>query len=82
MPIFYDLNIKKCKRLHIGDYYPDYNYSITDDSNTVFHIKNVKEEKYLGVTVDQCLDFHTHITSKVKKSKQELGNHFLKPSPI
>ena len=68
-----DPNIKKCKRLHIGKNYPEYNYFITDDSNSLFYINNVKEEKDLGVTVDQCLDFHTHITSKVKIANRNLG---------
>ena len=56
------LNIEKCKCMHDGRKSTAHSYQMND------HIlENVKEEKVLGVIIDNRLKFHTH-TSAAKAS--------------
>ena len=61
-------NVEKCKCMHIGR---DKNH---DSYQIVQHmLENVKEEKDLGVIIDNQLKFHTHTSAAVKKANSILG---------
>ena len=55
---------KKCKHLHIGNNYPDTQYSMSLDQDETT-IKRVTSEKDTGVTFDVKLIFREHISKKV-----------------
>ena len=61
-------NHGKCKALHFGRNNPKKKYSI---GNTTLEV--VREEKDLGVIVDDQLTFHEHIATAVKKANRMLG---------
>ena len=56
---------KKCKHLHIGNNYPDTQYSMSLDQNETA-IKRVTSEKDLGVTFDEKLILREHILNAKK----------------
>ena len=51
-------NADKCKVLHIGNQNPQYEYRMCDTC-----LEDVREEKDLGVIVDEKLTFDTHTYS-------------------
>ena len=77
-------NPDKCVSLHLGKNNPKYNYSLPKIYNTFdkvnstsytiyFHpMKQVHEEKDLGVTVDSQLNFRKHISQKIAKANSML----------
>ena len=77
-------NPDKCVSLHLGKNNPKYNYSlpkiynsfdkVNSTSYTIyFHpMKQVNEEKDLGVTVDSQLNFRKHISQKIAKANSML----------
>ena len=78
-------NIDKCHTLHLGHNNPKHQYTIPTQTNTKstttstsynlnFHnLTQVSEEKDLGVTVDEKLNFYKHIEGKINKANQMLG---------
>ena len=68
-----NFNIKKCKSLHIGNKNQGTEYFMIDDKNKIEKIKQVEEEKDLGVTFDKKLTFDKHISSKVNLANRNLG---------
>ena len=73
-------NVDKCHTLHLGSKNPQHTYflpKMTDIIRSSSHIsytftlhplKNVNEEKDLGVIVDEDLNFKNHISSKISKA--------------
>ena len=78
-------NIEKCHSLHLGSNNQKHQYTIpkvtkaTTNSNyqaydyTFHNLAQVSEEKDLGVTVDEKLNFYQHIEGKINKANQMLG---------
>ena len=64
---------KKCIGLHIGKH--DYNtsYFMQDITSERIPIKNVSEEKDLGVIIDSELTFDSCVTTKINKANRNLG---------
>ena len=54
--------------MHIGKGKNHHSYQL--DQNM---LENVKEEKDLGVIIDNQLKFHTHTSASVKKANSILG---------
>ena len=67
--IFY---IIKCHHLHIGKKFTETTYTMESDGQQV-ELEKVKNEKDLGVIIDQNLTFRDHITSKVNKANRNVG---------
>ena len=64
-------NTKKCKHMHLGlDIVSSY-YMLSATGNV--EIEKVKEEKDLGVVIDNKLNFRQHISSKVSTANRNLG---------
>ena len=61
-------NTGKCKVLHIGNNNPNYQYKMNGQK-----LKQIKEEKDLGVIVDDELKFHKQTAAAVKKANSRLG---------
>ena len=61
-------NVGKCKCMLIGKGKSHHSYQL--DQNM---LENVKEEKDLGVIIDNQLKFHTHTSASVKKANSILG---------
>ena len=73
-------NIDKCHSLHLGNNNKKFNYTLPKMTNTkkstnsisydyTFHsLQKVKEEKDLGVVVDENLNFRKHISGKIAKA--------------
>lgn len=61
-------NIEKCNYMHIGKEKTSHSYVMNQQI-----LKNVVEEKDLGVTIDRSLKFHTHTSAAVKKANSILG---------
>ena len=60
-------NIEKCKCMHVGRKSTAHSYQMND------HIlENVKEEKDLGVIIDNRQKFHTHTSAAIKKANSIL----------
>ena len=61
-------NVEKCKCMHIGREKNHDSYQIDQHMP-----ENVKEEKDLGVIIDNQLKFHMHTSAAVKKANSILG---------
>ena len=61
-------NEDKCKCMHIGKENNKHSYHMND-----YALQNVKEEKDLGIFIDDKLKFHTHTSSVIKKANSILG---------
>ena len=61
-------NVGKCKCLHIGRNNPCWRYKMSGRC-----LEDVKEEKDLGVIIDQELKFHRQTAAAVKKASSSLG---------
>ena len=73
-------NIDKCHSLHLGKNNPKYQYTLPKMTNIrkttnsiaydyTFHpLQKVKEEKDLGVIIDENLNFRKHISVKISKA--------------
>ena len=61
---------QKCKHLHIGKRDPDPEFHYTLLGNT---LEQVKEEKDIGVIIDEKLSFDHQISEKVKKANSMFG---------
>ena len=60
--------IEKCKCMDVGRKSTDHSYQMND------HIlENVKEEKDLGIIIDNRLKFHTHTSAAIKKQTRYCG---------
>ena len=85
-------NVDKCHRLHMGTGNINYDYTLPKMSNVIktqsatsytytFHqLKHVQNEKDLGVTVDEKLNFRLHISQKIAKANTMiyLVKHYFK----
>ena len=67
-----ELNITKCKVLHLGSFNPKYSYLL---HNTP--LPNVSQVKDLGVIIDSNLKFHSQALAASAKARQ-VGNYLLK----
>ena len=65
-------NIIKCHHLHIGKKFTETIYTMESDGQQV-ELEKVKNEKDLGVIIDQNLTFRDHITSKVNIANRNVG---------
>ena len=65
-------NIIKCHHLHIGKKFTETTYTMESDGQQV-ELEKVKNEKDLGVIIDQNLTFRDHITSKVNIVNRYVG---------
>lgn len=65
-------NDSKCKVLHIGKKNTEANYTIGEGEAKI-NLERVQEEKDLGVTFDDKLDFKTHINQSILKANRILG---------
>ena len=65
-------NIIKCHNLHIGKKFTETTYTMESDGQQV-ELEKVKNEKDLGVIIDQNLTFRDHITSKVNIANRNVG---------
>ena len=59
-------NATKCKVLHFGTHNANYSYRLNNHTST-------KNEKDLGVIIDNELKYHVHAASATKKANQVLG---------
>ena len=64
-------NMKKCKHMHLGLDIASSYYMSSATGNV--EIEEVKEEKDLGVVIDNKLNFRQHISSKVSTANRNLG---------
>ena len=58
-------NIGKCKSLHLGRNNRHYTYQMNGQQ-----VKQVNEEKDLGVLIDDVLNFHKQTAAAVKRGNQ------------
>ena len=65
-------NVTKCKALHVGKHNPAISYSMKNDGITQ-EILECEEEKDLGVTFDNQLNFNSHIDKAVSTAKRVLS---------
>ena len=65
-------NIIKCHHLHIGKKFSETTYTMESDGQQV-ELEKVKNEKDLGVIINQNLTFRDHITSKVNIANRNVG---------
>ena len=63
-----EFNIDKCKIMHLGKTNPKHSYSMGDGNLTV-----TSEEKDLGVTIDDRLEFDVHIKNIINRANRLLG---------
>ena len=63
-----EFNVDKCKIMHLGNQNLKHTYSMDGTNLTI-----TKEEKDLGVLIDDQLGFDKHIKSIVKKANRMLG---------
>jgi len=61
-------NISKCKSLHLG--YSNTNHIYSMGGNC---IEQTREEKNLGVVIDNQLKFHSHVSAVTSKARRLLG---------
>ena len=61
-------NVDKCKCMRIGKENNAHTYHMNQQP-----LHNVKEEKDLGVIIDNRIKFHTHTSSAIKKANKILG---------
>ena len=65
-------NIIKCHHLHIGKHDRGTKYTMISNNQEI-ELEKVKNEKDLGVIIDQSLTFCDHINSKVNIANRNLG---------
>ena len=65
-------NVSKCKVMHIGKNNPKTKYFMKIENENQ-KIDTCKEEKDLGITFDENLNFDLHINNITKKANQMLG---------
>ena len=65
-------NAKKCKSMHLGKTNPKTVYYMKDGGQTV-PLQQVTEEKDLGITFCEILEFDKHILNCVNKANKILG---------
>ena len=63
-----EFNVDKCKIMHLGNQNPNHIYTMDG-----INLTTSKEEKDLGVLVDDQLGFDSHIRSIVKRANRMLG---------
>ena len=63
-----EFNVDKCKIMHLGNQNPNHTYTMDG-----INLTTSKEEKDLGVLVDDQLGFDSHIRSIVKRANRMLG---------
>ena len=63
-----EFNVDKCKIMHLGNQNPKHTYSMNETN-----LATTKEERDLGVLVDDQLGFDKHIKTIVKKANRMLG---------
>ena len=63
--------MKKCKHIHLGLDIASSYYMSSATGN--LEIEKVKEEKDLGVVIDNKLNFRQHISSKMSTANRNLG---------
>ena len=61
-------NATKCKVLHFGTHNANYSYCLNNHT-----LDSTKNEKDLGVIIDNELKYHVHAASMTKKANQVLG---------
>ncbi len=66
------ININKCKHLHIGNNNSN-KYYLSDKDRNIFEVKQVDQEKDLGVTFDSKLKFSQHVNNQIAKANRNLG---------
>ena len=69
-------NIIKCHRLHIGKKFTGTKYPTESDGRQV-ELEKDKNEKDVGVTIDQNLTFRDHIASYQQECRYHLQNLYL-----
>ena len=65
-------NVTKCKALHVGKHNPAISYSMKNDGITQ-EVLECEEEKDLGVTFDNQLNFNSHIDKAISTAKRVLS---------
>ena len=63
-----EFNVDKCKIMHLGHNNPKITYSMGGSN-----LEETEEERYLGVLIDNKLDFGKHIRTIVGKANRVLG---------
>lgn len=63
-----EFNVDKCKIMHLGNQNPKHTYTMSGTN-----LETTKEERDLGVLVDDKLGFDNHIRTIVKKANRMLG---------
>ena len=64
------LNPDKCHLMVLGDAHSTCNF--TCNGTTITTIKISKEEKVLGITIDDILTFTSHLGDIIKKANQKV----------
>ena len=62
-------NRLKCKVMHLGIMNLVVDYSMKSQDGTIHTLESIKEERDLGVLIDNQLSFKSHLLSKVKKKQ-------------
>ena len=65
-------NYLKCSHMHLGKDQPVVTYYMNNNGGRT-EIKNVTEQKDLGVLIDNNLTFVPHMQAKIKKANRNLG---------
>ena len=60
-------NIEQCKVLHLGSNNPNHQYTIQMSGEKVHTLEVTKDEKDLGVTIDNQLKFSMHVQTQVAR---------------
>lgn len=63
----------KCKVMHLGRGNQGHKYNLADEKGEVHILKSTREEKDLGVLIDDKLNFSTHMQTQVTKANRVLG---------
>ena len=67
-----EINLKKCKHLHIGSGYEPATYTMKSGQEQI-EIEKVSSEKDLDVIMGKALMFSEHISTKINKATRNLG---------
>merc|ERR1712055_360296 len=63
-----EFNVEKCKIMHLGKADPKHTYAMGG-----VELAETTVERDLGVLVDNCLEFDTHIKAIVNKANRMMG---------
>jgi len=80
-----ELNLKKCKVMHIGNENPHNNYHLIDKNNSTYNLTKTTEERDLGITISSDLKWRPQVNIACSTTNKVLGmfrNTFQSKNPM